>query len=106
MSYIELHKINNRATPIEFCNYKHALLLYKLINTELPGLDWIDLNFQQTLGARCKSFNFFKISNFKVGGNLICNRLCSINGKIDFQLMNKGFDSYKVECKHIFINSS
>ena len=87
MSYIELHKINKRATPVEFCNYKHALLLYKLIHTELPGLDWIDLNFQQTLGARCKSFNFFKRNNYRVGENLMCNRLSSINGKIDFELI-------------------
>ena len=62
MSYIELHKINNGATPIEFCNYKHALILYNLINSELPMDDWIDLNFQQTLSTRCRSFNFVKTS--------------------------------------------
>ena len=106
MSYIELHKINKRATPFEFCNYKHALLLYKLIHTELPKLDWIDLNFQQTLGARCKSFNFFKRNNYRVGENLICNRLSSINGKIVFELMNTSFDSFKVECKRIFLTPS
>ena len=105
MAYLELHKINNRATPSEFCNYKHALLLYKIIHTELPMKDWVDLSFQQTLSTRCKSFNFFETNNFKVGNNLICNILCAINGKIDFDQKNESFESYKVKSKLIFINS-
>ena len=32
MSYIELHALNNRATPSQMSNYKLALLLHRLIN--------------------------------------------------------------------------
>ena len=52
MSYLELDSINNRATPEMMCTYKHEILLYKLINHEIPMTDWIDLNFQQTFGSR------------------------------------------------------
>ena len=29
------------------CNYKHALLFYRLINQEIPYVDYIDIHFQQ-----------------------------------------------------------
>ena len=50
MSFIELSKLNNNAS--------HTLLLYELINSEIPKLDWIDLNFQQSYCARDNKFNF------------------------------------------------
>ena len=106
ISYIDLHKINKRATPVEFCNYKHALLLYSLIHKEIPIEDWVDLNFQQILGSRSKNFNFVRTKNYRVGGNLICNRLSTINGKLDLDLINESYDSFKVKCKNIFINSA
>ena len=52
MSFLELNNINNRATPIEMCMYKYALLLYKLLNNEILISDWIDLNFQPTFNNR------------------------------------------------------
>ena len=67
MSYIDLHKINKRATPMEFCYYKHALLSYNLVHNELPIEDWVDLNFQQILGSRSKNFNFVRTNNYRVG---------------------------------------
>ena len=72
MSYLELHKINNRATPTEFSNYKHALLLHGLIHTEIPISDWIDLNLQQTFNSRSTTFSIVKNNRYKIGENLIC----------------------------------
>ena len=45
MSVAELHKINNRATPKQMCEYKHALQLYKLISLELPKADWVLISY-------------------------------------------------------------
>ena len=42
MSFIELHKVNNKGTQTQMCNYKHTMIFYKLINIEIPKLDWID----------------------------------------------------------------
>ena len=103
MSYLELHRINNRATPTEFSNYKHALLLHKLIHTEIPTLDWIDLNFQQTFNRRSTTVNFVKTNRFKVGENLMCNRFGVLNGKITHEMLNLGTDSFKVNCKSMFL---
>ena len=60
MSYRELHSINKRGTPEQMCLYKHSLLLYKLINLELPYLDWIDIHFQQNYNNRINTMSFFK----------------------------------------------
>ena len=106
MSYVELHKINNRATPNEFCNYKHALLLHKLIHTEIPSSDWIDMNFQQNFNNRSTKINFFKNNRFKVGENLMCNRFDILNGKINYDMINSSNDSYKIKCKSLFLVST
>ena len=49
ISYKNLHTLNTRATPNQFMQYKHALLLYKLFNRQEPIQEWVTLNFQQTL---------------------------------------------------------
>ena len=51
MSFFKLHKLNERGTPTQMCIYENVILLYKLINSEIPELDWIDLNFQQSLST-------------------------------------------------------
>ena len=58
ISYLELHKMKKRATPSEMSEYKHTLLLVKLVNTEILVGDWVNLRFQQTFSKRSNSFNF------------------------------------------------
>ena len=60
-SFLNIHLEAKRATPEKFMIYKHAILLYKLLNYKIPMTDWIDLNFQQTFGTRVENLNFFKI---------------------------------------------
>ena len=105
MSYIELHKTNNRATPTEFSNYKHALLLHKLVQTEIPNLDWIDLNFQQSFNGRETFFKFFSTNNYRVGSNNICNRMSILNGKLPLSSVEKSFESFKIFCKQTILGT-
>ena len=69
MSYARLHSLNKRGTPDQMCKYKHALLLYKLINTEIPHMDFINLNLQQSFNNRLSTFKFFSTNRYKVGNN-------------------------------------
>ena len=103
LSYIDLNRINNRATPTEFSNNKHALLLHELTHTEIPQSDWIDLDLLQTFNSRSSTLNFFKCNRFKIGENLLCNRFHILNGKINIEKMNLSNDSFKVKCKTIFL---
>ena len=82
---------------------KHALLLHKLVQTEIPNLDWIDLNFQQTFNRRTTTVNFVKTNRYKVGENLMCNRFGVLSGKITHEMLNLSTDSFKVKCKSMFL---
>ena len=93
----------NRATPSKICLYKHALLLYNVINNNVPPLDWIDTNFQQTFNQRCQTLKFFKSQNYKIGGNILCNRFVILNGEIPHDWLNLSKDTYKVKCKAQFL---
>ena len=88
---------------MEMCNYKQALLLYKLLNNEIPQSDWIDLNFQQNFNSRIGTFNFVKANNYKVGNNLLWNRLPVVNGKIEYGWTQGSFNTYMIKCKEVFL---
>jgi hypothetical protein len=51
ISFIDLHRIHNRATPDQMLKYKHALLLHSLYNNNRPSMEWLMLNFQQILSS-------------------------------------------------------
>jgi hypothetical protein len=106
LSYIELHKQSQRALPVEVCAYKHSLLLYKVVREEQPKREWIGLNFQMINTRRQQFFETSNTSNYKVGNNILINRLSSLNRKILLQDLNLPFESFKIKCKTMFLNQS
>ena len=59
MLFNNLHQLSNHATPSKICLYKHALLLYNIVNNNEPPLDMNDLKFQQIFNHRCKTLRVF-----------------------------------------------
>ena len=102
-SYIDLHRSHKRAMPSQFSTYKHALLLYKLYNSNETSDDWVDLNFTQVLTGRQLDFIIIPQSNYKIGTNLLCNRLSSLNNKIPLAWLALSLDSFKIKCKERFL---
>ena len=96
MSYVDLHTLNKRATPEQMCWYKSSLLIHKLINTEIPQLDWLDLNFQQSFNQRDTYFKLYATNSYRVGRN----RLSILNRKLPLLSVEKSFESFKIFCKH------
>ena len=92
-----------RGTPEQMSNYKHALQLYKLHNFENMTEDWISLNFQQNFNGRNEKIQFFNISNYKVGRNLMVNRFKILNNKIDYSWLNDSYNTFKVKCKQLLL---
>ena len=106
ISYITLHAIVKRATPSQIMIYKHALLLHKIYNDENSSQEWLSLFFNQTFNNRAMAANFIDNSKFKVGKNLIENRLTLLNNKINYQMLNQTYESYKITCKNLFIKNT
>ena len=98
-SFINIHKSCDRATPSQMIKYKHAILTHKLYNQEQPKADWLDLNFNQTFTSRQTKFKTIQNNNFKVGMNLLSNRLTVVNDQIDLNDLNLSLDSFKVKYK-------
>ena len=103
ISYLDLHLMNKRAIPSKITLYKHALLLYKIFNEKTPPLDWLKLNFNQVQTTRQKSFECIGDANYKIGKNILSNRLCNINKKIPLNWLNQSISTYKVHCKKLFL---
>ena len=59
------------------------------MNKAEPVKDWITLNFNISLTSRQTTFSTIRSNNFEIGGNLLCNRLCILNGKIELSELNK-----------------
>ena len=103
ISFIDLHKLNKRATPNQLLIYKHALLLFNLYNENQLAADWLTLNFNQIITSRQTNFQIIKSNNYRVGLNIISNRLTVLNKVIPFEWLRFSKESYKLKCKKRFI---
>jgi hypothetical protein len=103
MSYHNLDRKPNRATPEMYCNYKLALMLYKTHNDCLPESEWIALIFSQTLMSRQNYLHINKSNYNLVGLNIFTNRFHNLYDKIPLEWLNKTFLAFKIETKNKFI---
>jgi hypothetical protein len=82
--------------------YEHALLLLKAHNATKMTKDWLVLNFQQNFNKINTTINLIETSDFKIGTNLMPNRLPIINKNMH-KYLNLSFEMFKIKCKnHIF----
>ena len=103
ISYMELHKISNRATPLMFAKFKLALLLYKTFNEAIPINEWVTLNFNQINTSRQLTFKCEASNKYVVGKNVPSNRFSELNGMIPLDWLNKSVVSFKILCKQKFL---
>ena len=104
MSYSTIHYLNKRALPSQITNYKHALILFKIYNSNTMDNDFMTFFFNQQFTARRKTIKFINTSKFKIGNNLIANRLTVLNGKIELDWLNLPLNSYKIVRKKEFLS--
>jgi hypothetical protein len=73
------------------------VLLYKNLYA------WLSLNFQQNFNNRNEMVNIFDTSKFKIGKNLLVNRLRILNGKIKLDDFNLSLEAFKINYKELFL---
>ena len=104
MPFQKLHEENKRATPDQYCFYKHLILLYNLYISHTPTKEWISLHFNQNFNTRNTSFKGYKNANYKIGrNNKISKRLTCFNSKIPLDLLNKDKHRSKITCNKLFL---
>ena len=65
-SYMELHRISNRATPSKTSEYNLALQLYKVFNDRIPKNELINLNLEIVITSRQTKFATRRLNNIKI----------------------------------------
>ena len=93
-------KIYKRAN---FLLYKHALILFKLIRSQVYTTEWNALNFNQILTSRQTKFLAIRANKRKVGLNALANRVFVLNNRIPLEWFNMSFETFKVHSKQEFI---
>ncbi len=101
-SYVDIHTLTKRAMPQQLSTFKHAILLFKLYKNTMSTSDWVKLNFQQILTSRQTNFMVVQNNNYKIGNNLLCNRLTHLNNKISLSWLSLPFEKFKLNCKERF----
>ena len=104
-SFVNIHTACKRALPNQLIIYKHSILLHKIYNTQIPKMDWIDLNFNQTFNTRQIHFRTTKSNNHIIGNNILNTRLTVLNSKIPLIDLNLSLDSFKVKYKTILLSA-
>ena len=103
MSYSDIHLLNNRALPSKIMIYKHAIILHRLVSNEIPSIEWVALHFNLILSSRMVNFKVIQNFNYKIGQNILTNRLSIVNGLIPLNWLNKSYESFKYLCKKQFL---
>jgi hypothetical protein len=78
-------------------------LLYKIFNNLIPRKDWLDLNFQMINTRRQIFFEVQNRSVYRVGNNILTNRLSCLNRKVTLDMLNLPIEPYKIKCKDMFL---
>ena len=99
-----IHLINKRAAPEKMCLYKHSIQLFKLYNSTQQSTEWLHLNLQQNFNSRVNKFLISNYGQFKIGKNIMTNRLTCINNKVELNWLNLSLVAFKLKCKALFLS--
>ena len=99
LTYKELHKKFNRATPTQFQKYTTAVSFYDLIKKEIPENDWINFQFNVQNDRRNTKICFQANNRLRCGINCISNRFKSVTNEIEKEWIELSRDVYKTRCK-------
>jgi hypothetical protein len=105
LSYRQLHKNFNRATPKIFSNYLTATNFYEVMNGKYPEIRE-DTNQNILSDRRNMNFTFVRNNRFRVGLNKISNRLRTISNVIPKSNILSSNQVYKTDCKKEIIQKA
>ena len=101
--HTEIHTMAGRSLPQNLCLYRHAILLYKLVNTCVPENEHLHMNFQLLNNTRSSTISFRRSQNYGVGKNILLNRFVHLNNMIEKGWLSLSLETYKIKCKEKFL---
>ena len=105
MSYRQLHKKFNRATPTIFGKYLTCINYYDVLMSKAPGIVFNSIQAVTTRDERNPNLTFVAINRLKCGLNLVHNRFRSVMGIIRKNWVPLSRQMFKVKCNENIITS-
>jgi len=103
VSFLELHKSLNRATPGMMTSYIQATCLHRIIHNEIPQSIYLDLIANHIETRRHYKPTFHKTNKTRVGLNLFRNRIQNTTNILQFDISSLPYTSTKVMAKRTFL---
>ena len=103
MSYMDLHKKYNRATPRMWNDYVTALAMYDLICGKSTTTNQVNVSLNVLHSDRRPGPLFTRSNQRKIGFNCISNRLQIVSNKLNFDWTVLSKSCFKKYCKKTFI---
>ena len=105
MSYVNLHKKYARATPKLFSLYQTAVSFYEAMKADINIDEKSELVRNTTSDRRNPFITFVKNNKYKIGLNLLSNRLRAVSNCIPKNSMAYSKSMFKTFCKINIIQS-
>ena len=102
ISFEAIHKHFKQSLPFQVGLYGISILLYKTFNDDGASSNWLDLTNQIIMTRRQQKFDIATSNNYKIGLNILANRLYYIRRTVDLDLLNLPYHLFKKEMKRIF----
>ena len=99
LSYVSLHKKYLRATPKLFAHYHTAVNYFEAINEKIYFQEVPELINNVLSDRRNLMLTFVRRNNYKIGLNLMSNRLRSISNCIPKNSLSLSKTQFKTFCK-------
>jgi len=99
LSFINLHKKYLRATPRIFALYQTAINYFEAMNMDVYTDEKMEIVNNTTSDCRNCYFTFVISNNYKIGLNVLSNRLCSISNHITKNSVLTSKETFITFCK-------
>ena len=103
INFDTIHKNFKKSTPTQFSLYKISLLLFKVLNNEVQGADWVDLNVNIITTSRQSTFDITRSDTYKIGNNILTYKLWHVKRKIHLDHLYLSYPAYKRKMKSLFL---
>ena len=104
ISYINLHKNYNRATPSMWSKYTTAVAMWDLINNGAPEFTVLSAMLNRQYDARRNGMIFTRSNKTRIGFNCLSNRLQCVTKQLKMNWQDMTKKEFKLLCKKTFIN--
>jgi len=103
VSFHDIHKLSNRATPKMYLNYSTSLALYRIYHTTIPENIWLKLQCNLISQERNFKLLFKTTCKTKIGLQCFSNRVAHCTKQISIDLTRVSYPVFKKHCKEKFL---